>query len=822
MEYTITTRMLLRAASLWAVHSLAVGQTWEPVASVPTGGAPRQYAAGISHGGFLYAIHGTPWQNGADRDGCAHRFNYTTWAAVAPIDGEGPIISGASGVDALNRMVMYGGFVLGDLGPGPDRVYDPIEGPTTQIAERRAPEPAVGYFAWARDDQGRLYGFGGGPGEGGPNSGYCDRYDAIADAWTVLASMPTIAADACATYDGDGHMLVIGGINATGTARLANVARYDIVGDTWSDTAVPDLPVAVSGARAVLGGDGRVYVIGGETGPIGGGVTQPTAYKLEPATNTWVAAPTMATPRKWFACVLGDDDYIYAIGGDNDNGGTNTVERLFTAACAEITGPEDCAAFEGSVAGFAVTVQGAPPFTYQWRKDEAELEDGPTGTGSTISGATTASLTIVNPGGADAGMYDVVVSNSCGSVPSQAASLTLRTPPVAPRVWVAERIHPGWADGASQAHGIADGRIGGWAQILTQLPDERWLLLAHPFLWDAANHTPTDITPPGSVGGAIVDAEGNLLVGWFWHVYSCPPWSCAWQSAGYWLADTLAFTETHMSGAEYDIAAGTDGVRFVSNATFEYTPGNYTFKPLLWTPPHSVTNLDPGAVVRQATVNAIEGERQYGSIIRPGSALFRAAMWRGSAASMVEVHPAGYTESRISGAGDGQCVGQVETSSTQHPALWVAGTASVVELQSAGEAYAARGGVQVGIVGSRAALWIGSAETYVDLHAFAPAGFTSSAARDVEVGPEGEITVVGYGYNSVSAQSEALVWTGGFLPGDCNRDGFVDMADFEDFAACLLGPGQGTSPECDCFDLDGEGDVTLADFAELQLNFTGR
>ncbi|MEW6250833.1 MAG: PKD domain-containing protein, partial [Planctomycetota bacterium] len=49
--------------------------------------------------------------------------------------------------------------------------------------------------------------------------------------------------------------------------------------------------------------------------------------------------------------------------------------------------------------------------TYQWRKDGANLADGPTGTGSTISGATTATLTVANVQAADAGAYTVLVTN---------------------------------------------------------------------------------------------------------------------------------------------------------------------------------------------------------------------------------------------------------------------------------------------------------------------------------------------------------------------------------------------------------------------------
>ncbi|HNQ22519.1 MAG TPA: hypothetical protein PKK06_05435 [Phycisphaerae bacterium] len=71
--------------------------------------------------------------------------------------------------------------------------------------------------------------------------------------------------------------------------------------------------------------------------------------------------------------------------------------------------------------------------------------------------------------------------------------------------------------------------------------------------------------------------------------------------------------------------------------------------------------------------------------------------------------------------------------------------------------------------------------------------------------------------------------TGGFwavmraatLPGDCDGDQDVDLADFADFSDCLGGPGQGLGADCDCYDLDDDGDVDLRDFAEFQTAFTG-
>jgi len=429
--------------------------------------------------------------------------------------------------------------------------------------------------------------------------------------------------------------------------RLTNVASYDVASNTWSDAAVPDLPVALSGARAVLGADGRVYVIGGETGPIGAGTTQSSVYKLDLDSNTWSTAASMSTPRKAFACTLGADDFIYAIGGANDAGGTDTAEKLFTPRCPSVTlQPTSQAAWRNSLAGFSVTVSGAAPFTFQWRKDGADLVDGPTGTGSTISGAATATLSIRRPGDADAGTYDVVISNACGAVASSGAVLTLRNPPTPDTHWTVTNIHPVWADDGSSAKGIANGRIGGWATMTTTLPDGRVMSLSHPILWDAALN-PTDVTPGGSVGGAILDAGGDLLVGWFWHTYQCYYygrwWTCAWQSAGFWSGDPPVFQEVHLSGAEYDAVAATDGTRMVGTATYEYTEDNYTWYAYLWGPPnYGGQSLHPSGASNSAA-NAIDGDQQYGSILTPyPGPVVHAAMWSGSGHSFVDIHPAGY------------------------------------------------------------------------------------------------------------------------------------------------------------------------------------
>lgn len=69
----------------------------------------------------------------------------------------------------------------------------------------------------------------------------------------------------------------------------------------------------------------------------------------------------------------------------------------------------------GETASFSVVAGGAAPFTYQWRKNDAP-----------ISGATSATLTIVGVQAADTGSYSVTVTNALGATTSSAVILTLR------------------------------------------------------------------------------------------------------------------------------------------------------------------------------------------------------------------------------------------------------------------------------------------------------------------------------------------------------------------------------------------------------------
>ena len=90
------------------------------------------------------------------------------------------------------------------------------------------------------------------------------------------------------------------------------------------------------------------------------------------------------------------------------------------AGLAAITAqPQDRVVATNGNVSFSVSVCGTPPFTYQWRFNNAIIPD-----------ATNATLNLLNVTPSASGLYSVVVSNPAGSITSADASLIVQFPPV--------------------------------------------------------------------------------------------------------------------------------------------------------------------------------------------------------------------------------------------------------------------------------------------------------------------------------------------------------------------------------------------------------
>jgi Tol biopolymer transport system component len=86
-----------------------------------------------------------------------------------------------------------------------------------------------------------------------------------------------------------------------------------------------------------------------------------------------------------------------------------------------ITGqPSNSIVCAGASVTFSVTATGIEPLQYQWRKGGIPIPNAPTASSYVIQSSTSE----------DAGTYDVVVTNACGSITSSPATLVVNTPAV--------------------------------------------------------------------------------------------------------------------------------------------------------------------------------------------------------------------------------------------------------------------------------------------------------------------------------------------------------------------------------------------------------
>lgn len=183
---------------------------------------------------------------------------------------------------------------------------------------------------------------------------------------------------------------------------------------------------------------------------ISGGTISGTATQCSPANGTLMVSGNTGPVLRWESAPVGTENWTTVKEVDPENY-SNTLDytNLTTSTCYRAVIQNICS--NGTTTNptiysstFCITLSSAPvisqlsnqtlcagselslsvsatsllPLTYQWRKN-----------GVNISGQNSASLNIASVGNQDAGTYDVVVSNSCGSSTSNGAVITVNTLP---------------------------------------------------------------------------------------------------------------------------------------------------------------------------------------------------------------------------------------------------------------------------------------------------------------------------------------------------------------------------------------------------------
>jgi hypothetical protein len=151
-----------------------------------------------------------------------------------------------------------------------------------------------------------------------------------------------------------------------------------------------------------------------------------------------------------------------------------------------------------------------------------------------------------------------------------------------------------------------------------------------------------------------------------------------------------------------------------------------------------------------------------------------ALLWNGSAESVIDLHPDGYSESGAQAVfGDTQVGYGNGAGGNNHALLWKGTAESVVDLHPAGfESSLASGISAIGQVGTangpatglepHAFYWNSTADSALDLHTFLPATMRNSSAEDIDANG----TIVGYAYD-YGGKYHAVLWTLVPEPGSC-------------------------------------------------------
>ena len=209
-------------------------------------------------------------------------------------------------------------------------------------------------------------------------------------------------------------------------SSLSNIAAVATLGSqTICNVALSAVPVAPSVTTQPL----SQTVTAGQTATfsVAGTGTAPMSYQWRKngAAISGATASTYQTPvtttsdnGSLFTAVMGN-----GAGSTTSSGASLTVKSPVVAP--SLTGqPVSQTITAGQTATFSVAGTGTAPMSYQWQKN-----------GAAISGATASTYqTPVTTASDNGSLFTVVMSNSAGSVTSSGASLTVKSPVVAPSI----------------------------------------------------------------------------------------------------------------------------------------------------------------------------------------------------------------------------------------------------------------------------------------------------------------------------------------------------------------------------------------------------
>jgi hypothetical protein len=366
--------------------------------------------------------------------------------------------------------------------------------------------------------------------------------------------------------------------------------------------------------------------------------------------------------------------------------------------------------------------------------------------------------------------------------------------PAAAQPWVAVDLHPaslresqlqeiqyprqvGYGDRADNGHaqgGIWHGSSGSWVPVTD--PGAQGYIFGidgetlvgyqegHAMIWVGPDHVPIDLHPGASseaVNSGALKTRRNVQAGAIGIAFDV-------YHAGYWRGTAASFIDLHPTGAVTSSAAATDGL---------WVGGRTGF---------------PGF-----------GEHAY--------------IWNTLSSVSVDLNPAGATSSHILGMAPGVQVGDASFGLPTHAALWRGTAQSFVDFGVA-RFTATTGRIHAGGTGQgglfRAAVNLGTPESWVALHQYLPPGLSGGFSGTTCVYQDGPtIYVGGWAESSPNAYFHAVMWIGAdpCYP-NCDQSTVGPVLNVLDFS-CYLDKFVAADPYANC-----DGSTTAPTLNVLDFN----
>lgn len=232
-------------------------------------------------------------------------------------------------------------------------------------------------------------------------------------AWTprLVAGPPARGYHAMAYDSARRTTVLFGGVDENG-AVLRDTWEWD--GFTWRQRSLAGPSARAYHSMAYDSGRRVTVLFGGSTGE---GVSNAETWEWNG--TTWTRHASGGPTRRFLQSMAYDArrGATVLFGGNLPPASDETWELLTPCNAPVITsGPTSQNGCPGLALSLSVSASGTGPFTYQWRRVEPPAE---------IADATGSTYTIAAAAASDAGLYECIVTNACGTVTSTQAQVTI-------------------------------------------------------------------------------------------------------------------------------------------------------------------------------------------------------------------------------------------------------------------------------------------------------------------------------------------------------------------------------------------------------------